>query len=102
MKVILTYDVSGEHNNIKADLLALGYQDYIIGNTSKKKYNLPNTTLYHPNLKIIDTAKPLEHPYKEIKEVLKKYRNIKLIRCILLEVNNRFNFIGIEGEPHTS
>ncbi|PJJ64052.1 hypothetical protein [Chryseobacterium geocarposphaerae] len=43
--VLISYDVNTKHSEVKNALLALNYSDYFI--LDGKRYDLPNTTLFH-------------------------------------------------------
>lgn len=46
-QVIISYDIEKNHTAVKKAMEALGYMDNWQNPTSKKSYDMPNTTLWH-------------------------------------------------------
>ncbi len=43
--VLISYDISSKHDDVKDAMYKLGYQDYMY--QSNARFNLPESTLYH-------------------------------------------------------
>lgn len=97
MKVILAYDVSSGHSEVKEGLLDKGFFDYWAANY--KKYYLPASTLWHPELRSEGTAVNLFNDLvKSLNLDRPKNEQIIIKRAIAFE---NTTWTGVQGEPHT-
>lgn len=87
MNVIITYDISIKHQQLKQAMFNLGYRDQISGVTCKIIY-LPNTTLFH-------SKKTPEEALNDVKSECQRLQ-IKLERCV--STNWGPKWIAICGE----
>lgn len=93
MKVLISYDIDQGHNNMKKLLIDAGFQDQW-ATEDNEVHNLPNTTLWHPNLKGPDQAKDIF--FLAIAEVAEY---VTVDRFIAAEMGELVS--GMKGDPHT-
>lgn len=96
MKILITYDVSQRHTEVKQGMLQRGFFD--CWQKDNIFYNLPNTTLWHPNLPDAQTAIDI---FNEVIAQLNANRHerdiIVVERLIAVDFNSS---AGIPGNPH--
>lgn len=88
MRALITYDVSGKQEKVKAKMLAAGYLDYWI--FQGKTYNLPNTTLWKKDI-------TEETAVNDLVSVVASIPGIELQRAVATPCDAWW---AIEGEPH--
>ena len=89
MSVIVTYDVSGKQTEVKAAMLANGYQVHF--KDKGKTYNLPFTTLFH-------LTRTPEQAVQELEAVCREQR-VELLHCLAVKIW-RDTFAGTVGEAY--
>ncbi|MCM2352140.1 MAG: hypothetical protein NDI63_00895 [Pseudobdellovibrio sp.] len=89
MGIVIAYDVSDKNSQMKMELKSKGYTDY--WNTDGVRYNLPNTTLFHPN-------KNTEQGLQDMKDAAARL-TIRLQRAIAVPSSP---FSAIPGDPHSN
>jgi hypothetical protein len=81
-KVLLSYDVSDEWNEVRISLIELGYSTLAQGET--KTYELPNTTLTHQ-------SKSVKEAIKDLKRICENL-NIHLQKAIAVLVRDETDY----------
>lgn len=96
MKVIITYDVSQRHNEVKSEMLKRGFQDRWTANNTT--YYLPNTTLWHPNLlNTITAINIFNDVIRQLNNNEPPARVIKISHLLAFELTS---WSGIQGDEH--
>ncbi len=100
MEVYIHYNLHGgnpdAHGTVKSEMKEKQYSDYY--ETNKKKYYLPNVSLYHANKPTTIAAyNDLKSIVDEINKTRQPQDKARIERCITLEFTGRFPF---EGDPH--
>jgi hypothetical protein len=99
VQVLLTYDISQRHSEVKAALKDKGFHDS--WTVEKIKYNLPNTTMWKKGDSV--TALSVKSDMEMVIADLNRYasfdKTIKIERCISVVFSS---WAGITGEPHKS
>jgi hypothetical protein len=68
--VLISYDVNDKNSDVKAALLNLNY--YEAFEQYGKNYNLPNTTLFHPNKSSDQAMADMRKVCNDLKVILEK------------------------------
>lgn len=87
--VLISYDVSINHAQMKQRLIAAGYRDVL--STNRMTINLPNTTLVKSNT----TAAQAKIDMQNVASII----GARLQRAISVEINQFAD--GIIGDPHS-
>jgi hypothetical protein len=91
MNAILIYDVSTRVDEVKTELLRLGYYERWLSN--EKTYILPNSVAWKPNIELSAAIEELQGIINRLNSIAGRDR-ITLLRCISLSANP---WSGIEG-----
>lgn len=96
MKILITYDVSQRHPEVKNEMLNRGFYD--VWQKSNTTYNLPNTTLWHPNLTSPQVAIDIfNEVIGQLNAGQPPQNIIRIERLIAVEFSSS---AGIIGDPH--
>lgn len=94
IKILITYDISSKHSEVKKGMLAKGYKDTVLDANNKKVY-LPNTSLVIEKEGM--TAPKAVDDLKAVIEAVNASPKIKLERAFSVQ----YTFWGgVFGEPH--
>lgn len=98
-QVLLTYDVSHRHSEVKDALRKKGLLDSWTSNSVK--YNLPNTTMWKSGESVTVTTvlTDMNTVISDLNRGEPSHRIIRLERCITVAFDS---WNGIPGEPHKS
>lgn len=97
MNVVIIYDVSSSHEEVKQKMLQKGYHDNWQANN--QIYYLPNTTLWKPNIELNIAMTDIQNVIAEINSNIIQFllagtQQVQLKRCITLSANP---WMGIQG-----
>lgn len=93
MRVLISYDISHGHTEVKQLLLETGFHD-AWETPNKEVHNLPNTTLWHPNLSGPNQAKEV---FYGIVSSLKEH--VRVSHFISVEMGELIS--GMQGDSHS-
>jgi len=97
MKVLITYDISQRHEEVKKALLEAGLRDRWTGNGMT--YYLPETTVWHNNLDNATAGSQLvQDTIRALNEGQPEDRIIDVQRVMAVIFTN---WAGNRGEPHS-
>lgn len=85
VSILISYDISEKHKDMKKELKALGYFD------GWKDCNLPNTTLWKKEGTVDQANQDMQSTAKKI--------GVRLERAVAVSFSQ---WAGIQGDPHTS
>lgn len=88
MRALITYDVSGKQEKVKAKMLAAGYSDHWV--FKQRTYNLPNTTLWKQD---VTEQRALE----DLVSVVESIPGVQVLRAVATPCDTWW---AVEGEPH--
>ncbi|MCX2473528.1 hypothetical protein OQZ33_04205 [Pedobacter sp. MC2016-05] len=100
MEVLITYDISNQHPEVKAAMLKKGFHDYWV--SDKKTYNLPNTSLWKKGngINVTTVLNEFNQAINKLNSATPLTKNkIKIERCIVVECTV---WAGIQGEKHAT
>lgn len=88
--VLITYDVSAKHVQVKASLTSEPYNYYDAAKVGNNPFNLPNTTLWKPDTTAAQAKLDMEN--------VAKSHQVKLERAVAVEFTK---MDGIKGAAHS-
>jgi hypothetical protein len=94
MNLVIVFDTSVREEEVKKEMIAIGYLNYWYTSNTNLKYELPHNTLWKSNIEMRDALNDIRNVINNIN--LRQNNSIILQRCIVLSVTP---WDGIPGVP---
>lgn len=98
MDVLLTYDISTRHTEVKAAMRQKGYADN--WQASSQTYNMPNTSLWKKNITAATAVADMKQAIQALNVGQNYYSQIRLERCVAVNFDDSTGWAAIPGDAH--
>jgi hypothetical protein len=99
MDVLLTYDISIRHSEVKAAMLKKGYSDR--WTASNIVYNMPNTSLWKKNVTAATAIADMKQVVQNLNTGQLIRNQIELERCVAVNFDDSAGWAAIPGKAHS-
>lgn len=96
MDVLLTYDITTRHGEVKAAMVNKGYADNWMA--SNQVYNLPNTTLWKKEISATIAVADMKQVIQTLNADQPFYNHIRLERCVAVNFDDSTSWAAIPGD----